>query len=197
MAKTYEDHISNCKAHFRKAFKNFTAHITNLGPVQILDWKNKNDSITYYIRFLFDKTAQRMTVSGDLGTAVFHFTEEATFEAISSYLTLEYFLEKIDITTNRHQYDSEYAYIEVKQNLNIDNMTDETERIKLTDLAKRIAEEMDMNGLEETTKELLEEYDPDYWEWVYEIGKLPHKRCIGWFEALHMARKQLLKGESL
>ena len=62
MAKTYEDHISNCKAHFRKAFKNFTAHITNLGPVQILDWKNKNDSITYYIRFLFDKTAQRMTV---------------------------------------------------------------------------------------------------------------------------------------
>lgn len=196
MSKTYDDHIQKYKTQMREAFKNFKATFTDLNLVQILDWRNENGSINHYVRFVFDKYAQIMTVSGDLGTAVFHFTEDAIFENISRYTTMEYFFEKIATTTDRYQYDEEYAYEQVKQYLDVEDVAKDSfavtdEQKQKLYLAKKMAKEADLNGFEETTTEMLEKYDPDYWEWAYEIGKLPHVRCIAWFEALHLARKQL------
>ena len=97
MAKTYAEHLEKCIKFANKTFKNFKAKLTQTNDVQIIDWRNKNDSCTYYIRFLFDKTAQTLTVSGDVGYGVFHFSEPATFEAVSKYSTLNYFISKVDI----------------------------------------------------------------------------------------------------
>ena len=87
MAKTYAEHLEKCIKFANKTFKNFKAKLTQTNDVQIIDWRNKNDSCIYYIRFLFDKTAQTLTVSGDVGYGVFHFSEPATFEAVSKYNT--------------------------------------------------------------------------------------------------------------
>ena len=117
MAKTYAEHLEKCIKFANKTFKNFKAKLTQTNDVQIIDWRNKNDSCIYYIRFLFDKTAQTLTVSGDVGYGVFHFSEPATFEAVSKYNTLDYFISKLVCATDTTCYDEEYAFAEKRSYL--------------------------------------------------------------------------------
>jgi hypothetical protein len=194
MAKTYTEHLEKSIEFANEAFKNFKAKLTQTNDIQIIDWRNENDSCIYYIRFLFDKTAQTLTVSGDVGYGVFHFSEPATFEAISKYSTFDYFISKLVCSTDKMCYDEEYAFVEAMEHLSMihDN---NNERIK--NLAHKIADEAD-SGFEEDTLYELEQQDADYWEWAYKIGQLPHLRLILWWRALKLIRKQICetKGKS-
>lgn len=193
MAKTYAEHLEKCIKFANKTFKNFKAKLTQTNDVQIIDWRNKNDSCTYYIRFLFDKTAQTLTVSGDVGYGVFHFSEPATFEAVSKYSTLNYFISKLVCATDTTCYDEEYAFVEAMEQL---SMIHDNDNEQIKNLAQKLADEAD-RGFEEDTLYELEQQDAEYGEWAYKIGQLPHIRLILWWQALKLIREQIRETKEL
>ena len=99
-----ESYVEKWKLNAKDRFKNFEAVLTKMSDVELLDWRDKNGSSAYRIRFLFDEKAQTMTVSGDLGYAVFKFTEPSTFDRISRYSSLPYFFEKLMCSTDTYKY---------------------------------------------------------------------------------------------
>ena len=77
-----------------------------------MTWNNQNGSRDYRIRFVFDPSVERMYVTGDLGAAIFHFTEYACFSEISKYSSLPYFFEKLETATDRFVYITNRAEFE-------------------------------------------------------------------------------------
>ena len=189
------DFIERICEHGKKSFENFEPHIIkNNDTVQIIEWSNKNGSFEYRIRFVFDINTGHMFVSGDLGSAVFCFTEKAQFEKISRYSDFNYFREKMQCSTNITEYDSKYARLQLEEYLSLENDTNEPD---IQTLIREILQEADQYDghpvYSDYVLDKLKDYDEDYWEWLYGIGMLPHKRIILWWEALHEIRTYLEK----
>jgi hypothetical protein len=190
------DFIKHICEHGKKKFENFEPHVIESNDtVQIIEWSNKNGSFEYRIRFIFDINTGNMFVSGDLGSAVFQFTEKARLEEISRYSDFNYFQEKMQCTTDITEYDSEYARLQLEENLGLENDINEPD---IQTLIHEIMQEVDQYDghpvYSDYVIDKLKDCDEDYWEWLYGIGILPHRRIILWWEALHEIRARLEKG---
>jgi len=90
--KTYKEEkeyqIDEIKNHW---FKEHKASISECGDLVVLNWRQP-ETIIYSVRYVFDRG--NMYVSGDLGQAVFSFTEKAIPGRIARY-SLDYFCEKL------------------------------------------------------------------------------------------------------
>ena len=197
----YENHLSNYTEHSKRKFKDFAATLTEYPDISILDWKNRNGSSEYSMRVIFDEDRCRMFISGDLGEAVFNFTEKATLFRIASYSSLSYFMEKLSCSTNKWEYHKEAAKAELEEHLICEDMSMSDEDLEETkELIDDIMSEYDQYGkgthLTDEITDRLSDIDPDYWEWVYSLGELPHARVIIWWQALKLAAKQLRTKEN-
>ena len=133
-----------------------------------------------------------MFVSGDLGHAVFHFTEKATLFSIAKYSSLDYFMEKMVCSTNKWEYDRTSAMEELRERFCKDEDYDDD----VDELLDDIMHEFDQYGdgmfrPSDSVTDRVSKIDPDYWEWLYDIGAFPHTRIILWWQSLKMAAKQL------
>lgn len=194
-----EDFINKWKKNAFAYFHDHVASLSQFGDLEVLTWKDKRGSSVYSVRFVFDPKVNRMYVSGDLGAAVFHFTEPATFQNISGYSSLPYFFEKIETATNTIEYVSDRT--EFEEDLGYfanfvvpDNC--EYYESEFAEMVDRLWECYGNNGIE-LDPELYEIvnawtfYRNDVYEWISEVGKRVHPRIILWFEALHLAREQI------
>lgn len=189
--------VSSWKERGRRQFRDFEAVLTKLPEIEILEWKNKNGSCDYRIRFLFDEKAQSMTVTGDLGTAVFVFTEPATFDRISRYTSLDYFFEKMKASTDEYYYvsDKEIFLEELEKYAGLSFYRNDNNKVEIDELIDTLWDLYGMDGIEldnETYTELYR-YCDDIYEWIGDVGKRIHPRVILWLEALHCAREALEK----
>lgn len=70
------------------------------------------------------------------------------------------------------------------------------ENDQIEELISDIMHKYDQYGLgaylPDDLSERLERVDPDYYEWFYDLGKLPHPRVILWWQALKLARNQVM-----
>ena len=181
--------------HAKRKFKHFRADLPeNNDIVQIINWANENGSFEYRMRIIFDINSCHMFITGDLGEACFNFTEKATLEAISKYSDLNYFREKMTCTTNNITYDPEYAKLQLYEYLNIEEKEGD-DRCAAESLIYRLTEcceEHDGRPVyPEYMLDELKTYDEDYWEWLYQVGILPHMRTIIWWYALKCIRRYL------
>lgn len=189
-----KEHIALWTTHAEKKFSDFEANLTQHDGISVLDWRNRNGSGDYYMRVIFDEDKERMFISGDLGNAVFQFTEKATLFRIARYSSFSYFMEKLSCSTNRWEYDRQSAREELEERLKSEDMT-ESELEEADELIGDIMDNYDQYGngthLTEDLTDRISDIDPDYWEWVYSLGERPHPRVIIWWKALKLAARQI------
>ena len=76
-------------------FENHKAKLEKGEKITILNWRNKNGGSFYYIRYVLD--GNYLYITGDIGCAIFKFSEKADLETIAKYYDFDYFKSK-DIT---------------------------------------------------------------------------------------------------
>ena len=113
------------------------------------------------------------------------------FSAASSY-----FMEKMICSTNDYSYDAAIAREDLEENLLSDKMS-ESDKESAKALIEQILDDYDQYGdgvcLSNEYIGQIAEFDPDYFEWAYSIGKLPAARVIIWMKALQMIKANIEK----
>lgn len=182
--------------HAKRNFKNHKAKFNQFDGISTLDWRNENGSSNYYIRFIFDEEKGCLYITGDLGAAVVRLTERATLENLSSYIkSVDYFLGKIQCSTDKYAYDAELAKQQLEQRL-IDS-DEEFEAERLEEMQELVTDTLECFdtfkgfNLSDDVEERLSKEDADYWEWIDDIGKKVDTRIILWLVALEMAYNQI------
>lgn len=198
-----DNHLAKWRQNAALRFSDFKATLVKHGDLEVLTWNNQNGSRDYRIRFVFDPSVERMYVTGDLGAAIFHFTERALFSNISRYMSLPYFFEKLEATTDRVVYTTNRAEFErdLRHFADFVELDDEDfSEEEFESLVEDLWESYEDDGIR-LNDDLYERlnawtaYRGDIYEWIGDVGKRVSPRVILWFEALHMARKQLLNKE--
>ncbi len=179
--------------HAKIRFSNHKAEIKEHGGVTVLNWRNQNGSSDYYVHYVFDGCF--LYISGDLGSAVVHLTEKATLKALSRYLNMvDYFVEKIECSTNKYEYDEKIAIAELRERLFPDDEGEELELINADLIEEIMRYYSHFDGFRNIPSDLLEEVeelDECYFEWIYTCGEAIHGRIILWLVGLRMAWEQV------
>lgn len=70
---TFMDIEKIMKIARERVFQNFIMSFSEFGVLQVIDWHNADNTREYHIRFIFDNEGKTMSVSGDVGSAMFAF----------------------------------------------------------------------------------------------------------------------------
>lgn len=174
-------------------FENHVATYTKLSEkVSILEWKEPGTRC-YYVRYVLD--GNMLYISGDLGTAVFDLTWNATPKSFKDMsIGLHYFYEKLSAYgSDKKDFDSEQAIKDLEE-VFVD--CEEDEYTQLFEDLKELANEccrVDEWAYEvrERFGSELEDFDQDYWEWIYDVGAVIPSRIRAYLVGLKMAAEQL------
>lgn len=162
-------------------FKNHIATFTDYGNIKILDFANPNSS-HYRIRFLFEEDYCRLHISGDLGELIATNYNNMTFNKFTDFVNnTGYFEEKVDCHNRAfYYYDEDVARQELKEKFEeyewlsytdkYDWKHDDEKRLEYI-LDDILSDFSDDTGLGSKGYEELSEFDSDYWEWAYDLGK--------------------------
>lgn len=189
------------KTEAKEKFKNHAAsYVEYSSNLAVLDWRNKNGSSNYYIRYVFD--GNNLYISGDVGTAVVRLTEKATLATLAGYLNrINYFSEKIECSSDLYMYDYATATKVLEKHL-IDVLDDEeyddpddkqTALEERYDLISDLTVCLDQYNGWTVGNDLIErlaEIDADYVEWLYSAGREYHPRISYWLCGLYLAFHQ-------
>lgn len=182
-------------------FKDHKAELIRCGDITILNWRNPN-SYSYYVRYVFD--GNKIYISGDIGEAVFNLTWKADINSFTD-LSLGYFLSKMSTCLNgKIDYDGEEAkrsLIEWKNELleekEFDDDEDKEEFIEtiaeIIDAAESCSsyDEWAWQYCNGEYYDFISENDPDYCEWIYNVGNVIPYHNYAFLEGLKMASEQL------
>ena len=182
----------------KQAKKSFEHHIATFDvlshQVSVLEWKQPGTR-NYMVRYLMDGNI--LSVSGDLGTAVFELTWVATPDSFSD-LSMYYFNEKLSAYHNgRYIIDEDYLKAELAERF--EDLTSETNSDSEADLIEVIDSLGRFSSINELAEyvhlpditEILEKYDENCWEWIYDIGQVIAPRIVYYLVGLQMAAEQL------
>jgi len=173
-------------------FKNHVAIYGQVGIFKVLDWEQPGTGINR-CRFIFD--GYNMYISGDLGTAVFRFTEKADLHIFTDY-DLRYFHSKLDaFCEDKYTHSEDLTVGRLREWLNElknDGVEYDHEMMRHLFEAARSANCQDRWHYEINTNiRFISDLDPDYWEWIYDCGQTIPMRVRGFLIALQMASKQI------
>lgn len=179
-------------------FPNHKATLTQHGDLQVLHWGQEGTG-AYHCRYVFD--GNKMYISGDIGEAVFWLTWNAGVHSFDD-IHVHYFEEKLRAYSgDRRRYSSEAAVKELekwKKDLIEDEVDFDAEEFEeMIGSAESCSNKYEwayeyVNGL---YHDFISELDPDFWEWIYDIGDEMPRRIIGYLVGLKMASKQLKAAE--
>lgn len=165
----------------KENFKNHIATLTDYDNIKVLDFANPNSS-HYRIRFLFEEDYCRLHISGDLGELIATNYNNMTFNKFTDFVNnTGYFEEKVDCHNRAfYYYDEDVARQELKEKFEeyewlsytdkYDWKHDDEKRLEYI-LDDILSDFSDDTGLGSKGYEELSEFDSDYWEWAYDLGK--------------------------
>lgn len=188
--------------------KNFSTHkaaiITENDRYFILDWRREDGSGDWYINFIVDKKRGAFIVSGDLGDSIAVWYNPVTPEKLRDYIfnDVGYYIGKIQCASDLYVYDEDDIIADLKEQIDNDaeNSYLEThdEFEDSSDLWENIKDHIcdslygrDQFIPSDGLREIIEEFDPDYWEWLHDCGKRIDGRVYIWAIAFRMAMQQL------
>ena len=179
--------------------------------VSALSWGRPGSS-SYYTRFVFD--GSRMYVTGDIGDAVFCFTEKASIKSIITY-GIGYFHGKLSaLDEDKYSFDSDVAIARIREEIaeiisdeeiDLDNASD-VERKKMIDNHIDLLRELiiasesccNKSGWSYEVNQRYDDlcdYDCDIAEWIFSAGDIIPYRVQAYLVGLKMAYEQLNKGD--
>ena len=155
--------------------------------ITVLDWQEPGTGI-FYVRYVFDRNS--MYVSGDLGEAVFRFTEIAIPERIARY-NLDYFCEKLGAFCDPERDFSRQKAREYIEERITDYENEKYDKEAYTNLLNIVedCESIDAYHI------ALADFDycrigNDAWEWISEIGSVIPMRLRSYLIGIQMAVRQ-------
>ncbi|WP_410744258.1 hypothetical protein, partial [Clostridium neonatale] len=170
-------------------FKDHKAVLTKHGDLEVLDWRRPG-TCCYAVRYVFDGC--HMYITGDIGEALFNLTWKAgvdTFNGISTH----YFMEKMmAFSDDRYNFDCDSAKEELeewhKQYIEDNHDMDEDKILEFHDNFNELLDSVDecsckehwVGMVNERHNDFISEIDPDYWEWIYNIGDEVPARIYGY-----------------
>jgi hypothetical protein len=178
----------------KRWFKDHVATLTKCGDIEVLDWR-KSDTCIFAVRYVFDGC--HMYVSGDLGEAVFRFTEKACLDRIATY-SLDYFDEKMRAFCDAER---DFDRGEAKKGLDYWKQNWEDEDVHVDKVYNELLAMVDDCSSVKEWECKLYDYDInkvgyDSWEWLPGVGSVIPMRVESYLIGLKMAAKQLeLKGK--
>ncbi len=178
--------------HIREIwFPDHIATYEQQGDLKVLKWK-KEGTIAYSIRYVFD--GHRMYVTGDLGEALFCFTETADVHIQSDY-GLDYFESKLRAYDGeRRDFNSDNAVRALREWLkrikDRDIEYDHDEMREFFDRARNCSSTDDWAHVVNST-DFISNLDCDYWEWMYSIGDEMPMRIQSYLIGLKMAFERM------
>lgn len=187
-----------------KNFENHIATFTDYGNIKILDFAKPNSS-HYRIRFLFEEDYCRLHISGDLGELIATNYNNMTFNKFTDFVNnTGYFEEKVDCHNRAFYYYDEYvARQELKKQFEEYEWLSYTDKYdwELND-EKRLEYILDDilydfsydTGIGSKGYEELSEFDSDYWEWAYDLGRKSTGILNLYMLAFKLAMEQLKEG---
>lgn len=100
----------------REHFAHHRAVFCQFDGISTLDWQHEGGTSNYYVRYVFDENRCNLYISGDLGSAIFCLTEKALLPELARY-SVDYFLKKLECSTDKYRYDDEEAQEELEEYL--------------------------------------------------------------------------------
>ena len=160
--------------------------------IEVLTWK-KPDSSSYMVRYII--YGNTLCVYGDLGEAIYQWSQAITFEWLSS-LDLSYFKGKCQASEVGRD------FREWNNNKAIDTLKSfaKDEYFKWSDFEENGGKDSlyDVREWEEWLRENgTDVLGENFWEWAFEIGYTINTRCMYHFIGLQMAMEQLRKNETI
>ena len=182
--KNFENHVATID-QFSKFYPNDYDAPLDI-QIETLTWK-KSDSYNYYVKYIH--MGNTLCVFGDLGEAIYRWSEPVTFEWLSN-LDLSYFAGKCqasEVGRDFKEWDEHKALDAMKhfakeKYFKWSKFKEEERPNSLYD-EREWEEWLRANG-----NDILGDY---YWEWAYGIGKTFNTRCVYHFVGLQMAMKQI------
>ena len=184
------------------SFKDHIVNYKRLDGLETVDWRNKDGSSNYYVRYVFDESRCCLYISGDLGSAVVQLTEKATLKTLSNYINMiSYFVGKIECSTDKYEYPYEAVAADVMaefEEWSADCIEpDEADKEKYQELKELFTELPSYCGLcdgwdiPDDVIEKLSEYVDEWYEHILHLGRRVDNRVILWLVGMNMAYKQL------
>ena len=182
-AKEKEQQIDEIKNHW---FKDHNPTFNEFGGLTVLDWRKPETGI-YSVRYVFDGC--NMYVSGDLGDAVFRFTEKAFPERIARY-NLDYFCEKL-----RAFSDAKRDFNQLEANQRLSERINEWENDCIVydkEACDDLRREIDDSSSIDEFRINMAGFDyyrlgDDAWEWLGEMGSVIPMRLQSYLIGIQMA----------
>jgi hypothetical protein len=173
-------------------FKDHKAELKDFGKIQILDWKKPGTGI-YRVRYVFD--GYMLYISGDIGDAVFCLTWEATVHSFAN-THIDYFIGKLSAySDNRWDFDNKKAIKRLREWLkdmkecgikyNHDTMKE------LFESTRECSSCSEWRNIVTLNLDFISELDPEFYEWIFNIGNEYPARLQGYLIGLKMASEQL------
>lgn len=165
------------------------------------DYCRADGSSEHYINFIVDKKRGSLIISGDLGDCIATWYNKLTPEKINSFIRNdpEYFIKKIQCSTDKYRYDADYAYDEIVNDLTHDGEIsrpddyDDTDEF-LEDLRMEIDNSYDLTDVRITERlyDMLSNIDPDYIVNLSYYGRYIAPRVYLWLYAFDQVCKTLI-----
>lgn len=201
MKEEMQRYEAMCKEHFST---HKATIVTENDRYFILDWRREDDSGDWYINFIVDKKRGAFIVSGDLGDSIAVWYNPVTPEKLRDYIfnDVGYYIRKIQCASDLYVYDEDDIIADLKEQIDNDaeNSYLEThdEFEDSSDLWENIEDHIrdSLYGRDRFIPSddliaIIEDFDPDYWEWLHDCGKRIDGRVYIWAIGFHMAMEQL------
>ena len=105
--------LENIKRHFENHKATLVLDNENIA---VIDWRNKNGSSVYYIRYIIDKILGSIIIQGDLGFATACWYGKNNLHNFYSYMSdIGYFASKLVCYTDKYTYNEEDIREDVKE----------------------------------------------------------------------------------
>ena len=179
--------------------KGFVVDYQEYAPnLAVLRWHDEKGSSSYSIKFVFSDN--NLFIDGDLGSAAFRLTEQATLEALASYRSRPgYFMEKALVTTDKYEYDYTEAknalHSVLSRFLDVPSDDEDADSIDLPDLEYELLREFtsEEGFFSHGVLAILEKLDAGYdiREKLRYAGQEYSPRVALWLVALSMAWEQV------
>ena len=178
----------------------------------IVDWHRASGSSDYAVRYIIDCKKGNLIITGDLGDCVASWYTEVTPANMQSYVqSIDYFIGKMQATSNKYRYDwedieSDLDAIKQEYLKNLDDydlypdLADDERRIQIDDDFEELVSILEDISVNEHTSfpreyvDIVEKYNTDWWESDFiSVGKRIDPRVYLWAVGLREAYRAITR----
>lgn len=169
-----------------------------------IDWRRADGSGDYYVSYLLDRKRGALYISGDLGDCIAVWYNPLSELDLKGYIRdIGYFIGKIQCASDLYCYNKDDVLEELHERFDDETVENYVSFVPEFDIAdseefweivgSEVSDSMWTDGLRPTERlrGIIEDIDPDFFEWIDSCGRSISPRVLLWAVGFRMACEQL------